>query len=108
MNERLQTQPKPSSVPAPMGLLRRTGPSEAASSSVPPLVHEVLGSPGKPLEPEARTQMEPRFGHDFSKVRIHTDAPAEKSALAVNALAYTVGRDIVFGAAQYSPQTIEG
>jgi Domain of unknown function (DUF4157) len=52
--------------------------------------------------------MEPRFGHDFSKVRVHTDAEAAESAQAVNALAYTVGRDVVFGAGQYAPQTSEG
>ncbi len=52
--------------------------------------------------------MEPRFGHDFSQVRIHTDERAAETARAVNALAYTVGRDVVFGAGQYAPQTDEG
>jgi hypothetical protein len=36
-------------------------------------------------------------GHDFSRVRTHTDSEAVKSAQAVNALAYTVGQDVVFG-----------
>jgi hypothetical protein len=52
--------------------------------------------------------MEPRFGHDFSRVKLHTDAKAAESAQAVNALAYTVGRDVVLGARQYAPGTNEG
>ena len=47
--------------------------------------------------------MESRFGHDFSRVRVHTDARATDSALAVNAQAYTVGRDVVFGVGEYAP-----
>jgi hypothetical protein len=52
--------------------------------------------------------MEPRFGHDFSRVRVHTDARAAESAEAVHATAYTVGRDVVFGAGQYAPQSEAG
>ena len=52
--------------------------------------------------------MEPRFGHDFSRVRVHTDAQAADSARAVNALAYTVGPSIVFGADQYRPHRSDG
>src|SRR5215217_7887171 len=79
-----------------LGLQRRaTDRSELAT--VPPIVHDVLGSPGQPLEPVTRAFMEPRFGHDFSQVRVHTDAKAVESARAVNALAYTVGPTIVFG-----------
>ena len=52
--------------------------------------------------------MEPQFGHDFSSVRIHADAAAAESATAVNALAYTVGRDIVFAADRYAPATAAG
>ena len=52
--------------------------------------------------------MEPRFGSDLSQVRVHADARAADSARSVNALAYTVGRDIVFGAGQYAPQTSTG
>src|SRR5437870_4603658 len=70
------------------------------SAGVPPIVHEVLRSPGQPLDAVTRALMEPRFGHDFSRVRVHTGARAAESASAVNALAYTVGRDVVFGAAQ--------
>jgi Domain of unknown function (DUF4157) len=78
------------------------------SSKVPPIVHEVLNSPGQPLDPETCTFMEPRFGQDFSQVRVHTDTKAAESARAVNALAYTVGRDIVFSTGQYAPGTTVG
>jgi hypothetical protein len=67
---------------------------------VPPIVHEVLRSPGHTLDPATRAFMEPQFGHDFSQVRVHTDAKAAESARAVNALAYTVGRHIAFGSSQ--------
>jgi len=52
--------------------------------------------------------MEPRFGHDFGQVRVHTGEQAAESARAVSALAYTVGSDLVFGAGQYAPGTSEG
>jgi hypothetical protein len=63
---------------------------------------------GKPLPESVRSFFEPRFGYDFSKVRVHTDPPAAESAVAVNALAYTVGRDIVFDRGQYAPGTDTG
>lgn len=67
-----------------------------------------LRSPGQPLGPEIRNFMESRFGHDFSKVKVHADAGARTSARALNALAFTVGNDIVFGAGQYAPSTSHG
>lgn len=75
---------------------------------LPEIVHHVLHSSGQPLDPTTRTWLEPRFGHDFSNVRVHTDARAAESAHAVNALAYTVGRDVVFGPGQYAPNTDRG
>jgi hypothetical protein len=75
---------------------------------VPPIIHEVLQSPGQPLDPETRAFFEPRFGHDFSRVRVHTDSKATESAGAVNALAYTVGPDIVFANGGYAPGTPMG
>ena len=81
---------------------------DAGGLSAPSIVDEVIRSPGQPLDPPTRAFMEPRFGHDFSQVRIHTDAKAAESARAVNALAYTVGRDVVFGAGKYAPQSHEG
>jgi outer membrane protein OmpA-like peptidoglycan-associated protein len=76
--------------------------------AAPPVVHEVIRSPGRPLDPSVRTELEGRLGHDFSQVRIHTDAVAAASARAVGALAYTVGRDVVFDADRYAPATGEG
>ena len=152
------------------GLLQRSATSNEAMSNeakgeAPPIVHEVLRSPGQPLDASTRAFFEPRFGHDFSQVRtqpamqrspqstlqigspsdrfeqeadgvadrvvesratglpresgmgsgydfsqvrVHTDAKAAESAREVNALAYTVGRDIVFAEAQYNPHTTEG
>ena len=88
--------------------LRRAAISAAPVGDVPPVVHDVLSSPGQPLDSGARAFMEPRFDHDFSHVRVHTDARAAESARAVNALAYTVGRDVVFGPNQYAPNTWSG
>ncbi len=83
--------------------LQRHASDNSAPTAVPPVVYDVLRSPGQPLDADTRALFEPRFGYDFSKVRIHTDARAAESARAVNALAYTVGPDIVFGAGQYRP-----
>jgi hypothetical protein len=52
--------------------------------------------------------MEPRFGHDFSKVRVHTDEKAGESAQAIGAVAYTVGNDLVFGTGEFNPETSDG
>src|SRR5689334_21018292 len=96
------------STPVPRLLLQRQAAGPTHASGAPPIVHDVLQSPGNPLASSTRTFMEPRFGHDFSGVRVHTDARAAESARAVGALAYTVGQDIVFGAGQYAPSTSAG
>ncbi len=80
----------------------------AAPAVVPPVVSEVLNSPGQPLDSATRKFMEPRVGHDFSKVRIHTDTKAEESARAINARAYSVGQNIVFDAGEYSSENQNG
>jgi hypothetical protein len=67
-----------------------------------------LGSGGQPLPETSRAFFEPRFGHDFSRVRVHTDSKAADTAQAVQAKAFTVGRDIVFGAGQYAPDSQGG
>ena len=77
-------------------------------AETPAIVGEVLRSAGQPLDPNTRAFMEPRFGRDFSQVRVHTDTKASGSARAVNALAYTVGQHIVFRAGQYAPFTNAG
>ena len=88
--------------------IRRAVVNAIPANIVPPIVHDALDSPGQPLDTGTRAFMEQRFGHDFSQVRVHTDARAAKSARAVNSLAYTVGRDVVFGDGHYEPRTYEG
>jgi Domain of unknown function (DUF4157) len=82
--------------------------SQLVASAEPPLVQEGLRSPSQPLDPDTLAFMGMRFGHDFSQVRVHTDARAADSARALNARAYTVGQDIVFAAGQYAPDTTAG
>lgn len=87
------------------------GKSEAARenlSDIPKIIDRVLFSGGLPLDHATRTLMEPRFGHDFSQVRIHKNAQAGEFARAVNAQAFTVGPNIVLGEGYYSPETSTG
>ncbi len=88
--------------------LQRAAITHAPVNALPPIVQEVLSSQGQPLDADTGDAMESHFGHDFSQVRVHTDAQAAESAQAVNALAYTVGRDVVFGKGQYAPEMGEG
>jgi hypothetical protein len=89
-------------------LLQRATIEQPDAAGIPPVVEEVLQSSGQALDSETRAFMEPRFGHDFSQVQVHTDDQAAESAQAVNALAYTVGSDVVFGAGEYDPDSAEG
>ena len=148
-----------------LALQRRISGRHAEPTTIRPIVHDVLRSPGRPLDPTTRTFMESRFNHDFSRVRsrttalqktpaglaisavngryeqeadrvadkvmrtptlgsfgmvtsptrydfsrvrVHTGPRAAESAQAVNALAYTVGRDLVFGEGHFAPETEEG
>lgn len=88
--------------------LQRAGAGTCGATMAPPIVSQVLRSPGQPLDAPARSYMERSFGRDFSPVRVHTDETAAASARQVNARAYTVGRDVVFGAGQYAPHTAPG
>lgn len=78
-----------------LGVVQRLAVNTSPVPSVPAIVSDVLRSQGQPLDMETRAFMEPRFGHDFSQVRVHTDSKAVESARAVNAAAYAVGNDIV-------------
>jgi hypothetical protein len=95
-----------------VGILRkRSAPEttdESEASIAPPVLQQVLRSGGQPLEHGTRAFMEARFGHDFSRVRVHTDRDAVASATSLQALAYTVGQDIVFGRGQYEPGSERG
>jgi hypothetical protein len=74
----------------------------------PPIVHEVLASPGEPLDAGTRAFMEPRFGHDLSGVRVHTNSRAAEAAIATASRAFTVTDNIVFGPGEYVPHTESG
>jgi hypothetical protein len=89
-------------------LQRKEAGTIAEPDFAPPIVHEALQSAGDRLDPGARAYFEPRFGYDFNRVRIHTGSKAAESAQSMNALAYTVGQDIVFGSGQYSAHTSGG
>jgi hypothetical protein len=70
--------------------------------------HALHSTAGRPLETGVRKDMEQRLGHDFSRVRVHTDAEAQHSARVLGARAYAVGQDIVFGAERFAPATQDG
>ncbi len=78
------------------------------ATEAPRAVYDVLRASGQPLDATTRRYMENRFGHDFRDVRVHADTRAAASADAVAARAYTVGRDVVFGAGAYAPMNVEG
>jgi hypothetical protein len=88
--------------------MKHIGPPGPALAEAPPIVYEVLRSPGQPLDQATRAFMEPRFGHDLSGVRIHTHAAAAKSAKDINAHAYTSGHNIVFGSGKYTLASFSG
>jgi hypothetical protein len=88
--------------------MKATSPASTGFAEAPPIVHDELQRPGHPLDPDTRAFMEPRFGHDFSQVRVHADSMAADSAAAINAHAYTVGNNVVFGARQFTPQSSAG
>jgi hypothetical protein len=82
--------------------------SAGVSGDIPSVVHDVLRSPGQPLDSASLTFFEPRFQYDFSGVRVHADTKAAASAQAVGALAYAVGRHVVFDTDRYAPLTAAG
>ena len=97
MEEEEMLQPKGTTAQAP-----------TVTRSVESIIQSMRQDGGQPLDPAARAFMEPRFGHDFSNVRVHTDSQAANAARAVNARAFTVGSAVVFGTGQYAPRAAEG
>jgi hypothetical protein len=95
-------------VSRPIGRVMQRAALEAGSGWAPPEVDAALASGGAPLADGTRGLMEARFGHDFSRVKVHDGASAALSAAAVRARAYTVGSHVVFGAGQYRPDTPAG
>ncbi len=94
--------------PTQLRIQRFAGQSNGQMGAAPASVDHALASPGRPLEPALRQDMEVRFGHDFSRVRAHTGAAAEQSARDMNANAYTTGHDIVFGSGRFAAGTRQG
>src|SRR5438552_18754596 len=105
---RRETQRAAQSRPSPRIPSARRAIDEAAGSPAPSSIEDTLQSSGRPLDACTRAFMEPRFGRDFSSVRVHSGPIAERSAQDVNAHAYTVGKNIVFAAGQFAPGTQEG
>ena len=99
---------EPESAAAPT-VQRKQPPASSADMDAHP--DSIMGSQngaGQALDRATREFFSARFGHDFANVRVHADTAAAESARALNALAYTVGRDVVFGAGQYAPGTRAG
>jgi uncharacterized protein DUF4157 len=92
----------------PSRIHRLTRQPSGQADKAPGSVDQALSSPGRPLEPALRQDMEQRFGYDFSRVRVHLGPAAEQSAQDVNASAYTVRHNIVFGARRFAPGSQEG
>ena len=90
-------------------MVQRAAPRPAAPSpAAPDSVHRTLSGPGSPLDPALRRDMEARFGHDFSQVRIHQDSGAARSARDIEARAFTADSHIVFGSGEFMPATPAG
>jgi hypothetical protein len=95
--------------PSPSGAAELTGPSSGpGGGALPRIVVEALASGGHPLNASTRTLMEGRFGRDFGGVRVHTSQKAGRSAEHVDAAAYSVGSDVVFGPGRYAPGSASG
>ena len=92
----------------PPRIQRFAGKPTGQVAAAPASVDQALASPGRPLDPALRQDMEQRFGYDFSRVRVHSGTAAEQSARDVNAHAYTVGHNMVFGAGQPALGSREG
>jgi len=83
------------------------GQTQEATPDLESCIHALKGG-GCPLPESVRSFFEPRFGYNFNQVQLHTDARAAEIARAVNARAFTVGRNIVLGSGQYRQATVDG
>ena len=87
---------------------KRLQASDTGQIAAPPIVHEVLRSSGQSLERAARDFMEQRFGHDFGRIRIHTEPLAARASAAMGAEAFTVGHHSRFAHERFLPGTAHG
>jgi len=119
--DQVMRMPEPDAVPggAPQQVSRKCAACEEEASGMlspkradvagheaeqaPDSVHAALHGPGQPLDAASRAFFEPRFGRDFSAIRVHTDAVAARSAREIGARAYTVGNQIAFADNEWSP-----
>ncbi len=85
-----------------------SGNGTAGLGIAPPIVREVLNSPGRPLDRSKSAYFSGLYGFDFRDLRIHSDETAAASAKAVDAQAYTVGNHVVFDQGAYSPNSASG
>jgi hypothetical protein len=91
------------------GTIQREGGHDVSlPTGTPAAIDSLRSSGGSPLPASVRSFFEPRFGHDFSAVRVHTDQRAGQTARGLQARAFTIGRDVVFGAGEYQPDTSAG
>lgn len=97
--------PRATALPSAQAAVQRADGKATGSSGVPAAVDTALSGVASPLDAATRAFFEPRFAHDFGRVRVRTDAAA---ANAVQARAFTVGERIVFGASEYQPGTAAG
>ncbi len=104
----VMAMPAATAVSTAASRIQRASQQAGSMEIVPASVDHVLAGPGKPFDAVLQQDMEQRFGHDFSRVRVHTGSAAAQSAREVNAHAYTVRNDIVFGAGQFAPATHAG
>lgn len=95
-------------VQAPLRIRPLSRQPDGQAEAAPVSVDHALASTGSPMEPALRKDMEGRFGHDFSRVRVHADASAAQSASELGAQAYAAGSDVVFAAGRFAPGTHEG
>lgn len=102
--KKIQRQPEEEE---PVQAKAASRPAPSITPKVAANIHAMKGS-GQPLPEATRAAFEPRFGYDFSHVRVHTDTPATESAAAIKARAFTVGSDIAFGAGEYAPESAAG
>ncbi len=107
--DRVLSAPADSAATAPVAPIRPGSfMQRPLSVAVPESVDHTLAGTGSPLAPGVRCDMEGRFGHDFSEVRVHTGTMAELSASEMQAHAYAAGHDLVFGRAGFAPETHAG
>ena len=106
--EQVMRSPAGAVSPAPPSIQRMGNSGGDFEGDVPESVTRTLAGSGRALDAGLREDMEARFGRDFSGVRVHQGGLAERSAREVNARAYTVGRDVVFGAGEYAPGSRAG